>query len=113
MALPTFFSQSSLFLIEINATIILNNLEQFKNLLTSKHELSQENRYVIAYGACFNSENKNFLHCLIFELNLKEELIDPKYITGEVKDLFVQRKAEELSKELDVSHNIDSKKLKV
>jgi hypothetical protein len=98
---------------DISIAISNNDIEQFKKLLNSPKEnyqsLSEDKRYAFAYSQCISSENKSFLHCLIFELNLAENLIASQYITDEVKVLFAQRKAQELSDELSVNDNKESK----
>ncbi len=105
--MPMAFTTSSLYSIDISGAILADDIEEFKTLLNSTDEqyksLSEDKRYAIAYSACLNLKNRKFLEYLIFDLNLRENLIAPQYITEEVKALFVQRKAEQLSKELGVN----------
>jgi hypothetical protein len=106
--MPTVFTASSLFSIAITTAILLNNLERFKELLNSENEsLSEDERHTLAYSACMGGSSKTFLHCLIFDYKLKEELINPLHLTEEAKSLFAQRNAEELSKELDAKNGKD------
>jgi len=106
--IPTVFTKSSLYSINISIAIFVNDIELFKNLLNLEDDsLSEDQRYAIAYNSCLNAQNKKFLEYLIFDLHLKENLIASQYITEEVKALFIQRKAEELSKELGINDTKD------
>jgi hypothetical protein len=81
-------------------------------LQSENESLSEDQRYTLAYSACMGNPDKTFLHYLIFDCNLKEDLINPKYITEETKSLFAQRNAEQLEKELGMNDSKD-KKVKV
>lgn len=106
--IPTMFTKSSLYSIAMQSAIILNDIEGFKHLLNMESEsLSKDQRYALAYLACIGSHNKSFLHCLIFDYNLNESLINPLYITDEVKMLFAKRTVQELNKELSVNDSKD------